>query len=158
MPCERCSATKPNGSRCKNRTCKMYPYCWIHLKSINKLQVKDSTIPNAGKGLFYVGKDTFPSKKLITHYSAKQVSSQPNKNSNYDLQISRNKFLDSSDPSNYVGRYINDKRNTNRQANVRFTSGRRIYDKMNRKVIPVISKSAIHPNTELLINYGRSYW
>jgi hypothetical protein len=28
------------------------PYCWIHLKKIEGVQLRDSTLPGAGKGLF----------------------------------------------------------------------------------------------------------
>ena len=88
MGCEQCTAIKANGTRCKNRTCKQYPYCWIHLKSIDKLQVKQSNIPNAGKGLFYVGKTNFPAKKKIVDYSAKAITRIADENSDYDLQVS----------------------------------------------------------------------
>ena len=65
MVCTRCVATTKGGNQCKNRTCKQYPYCWVHLKAKDKLQVKKSTIEGAGEGLFYVGKkDLTPNKKV----------------------------------------------------------------------------------------------
>ena len=64
MVCTRCVATTKGGNQCKNKTCKQYPYCWVHLKAKDKLQVKKSTIEGAGEGLFYVGKKDFsPNKK-----------------------------------------------------------------------------------------------
>lgn len=155
--CRRCIAKKTDGTQCKNNTCRQYPYCWIHLKSIDKLQVKQSTIPNANKGLFYVGKEPIRPHKKITEYSAETISTQPNPNSNYVLQVSKDKYLDAENPLNFVGRYINDKRNTNKTANTRFTRGTRIYDKHDRKYVPIYTSRTIKPNEELLINYGRRF-
>jgi len=155
MPCEQCKAITKSGNRCKSRTCRQYPYCWIHLKSIDKLQVKRSTIAGAGLGLFYVGKKNFPKNKKIVDYSAKEITTRNNPNSDYVLKVSENRYLDSQDPSNYVGRYINDGRGNN---NTRFTKGTRIYTKNNRKVIPIYTTKVIKPNTELKLNYGRTYW
>ena len=155
MPCPQCKAMTKFGVRCKNTTCRQYPYCWTHLKSIDKLQVKNSTVPNAGKGLFYVGKKKFPKGKKIVDYSAKTITNRENPNSDYVLKVGDGRYLDSKDTSNYVGRYINDGRGNN---NVRFTKGSKIFTKNNRKVIPIYSTKVIKPNTELKLNYGRTYW
>lgn len=156
MDCAQCQARTKAGTRCKMTTCRQYPYCWIHLKSIDKLQVKNSNV--AGKGLFYVGKKDFPKDKKIVEYSARAISLQPNPRSDYDLKVGEGRYLDSQSPLNYVGRYINDKRGTGKAANVRFTKGSRIYEKNNRFTVPIYSKKKIKPNTELLMSYGRTYW
>ena len=52
VACFRCMGTTKTGSRCSKRTCIGSPFCWIHLLSEKKLRIKDSTIPNAGKGVF----------------------------------------------------------------------------------------------------------
>lgn len=153
----RCEAKNDwNQSQCKNYTRMNFPYCWIHLKSKEDLQVKKSTIERAGKGLFYVGKQTFPKGKTITHYSSETITSKPNETSDYDLQISKNKYLDSSNPLNYSGRYINDGKG--RETNVRFGNGYNTFKKSNRFTIPIKTTKAVKPHTELLINYGRKYW
>ena len=158
MDCTQCQAITKNGTRCKLRTCRQYPYCWIHLKSIDNLQVKKSTIQGAGKGLFYVGKKDFPKNKKITDYSAKSISRSPDEASDYNLKVSKDRYLNSTSASNYVGRYINDARGTNKSTNVRFTKGTRIYNKNNRFNVPIYTQKKIKPNTELLMNYGRTYW
>jgi hypothetical protein len=156
--CERCRAKKSDGTQCRLRTCRQYPYCWIHLKSKEKLQVKNSSVPNLGKGLFYVGKEPFSANKKITDYSARQIDKEQREpDARYVLQISKNQFLDSEDPLNFVGRYINDPRNTGKQANARFGKGLQIYDKEDRKTIPIYSTKVIQPNSELFINYGKNY-
>ena len=156
--CVQCHAKKLDGSQCKLKTCRQYPYCWIHLKSKDKLQVKDSTIPGAGKGLFYVGREPFPNKKKITDYSSRRVDTeQVNPEARYVIQVSKNQFLDGEDPLNFVGRYINDPRNSDNRANTRFGKGQHIVDKENRKTIPMYSTRVIQPNSELFVSYGKSY-
>ena len=51
----RCTAVKANGQQCKNHTTIGQDYCHAHRKSILHLQIKDSTIANAGRGLFATG-------------------------------------------------------------------------------------------------------
>ena len=50
--CSRCTHTKPDGTRCKNRVCIGAPVCWVHTRTKYGVCVKTSTIPGAGKGLF----------------------------------------------------------------------------------------------------------
>ena len=151
-----CQAMNQNNRRCRNKTAQVYPYCWIHLKSLDKLQIKQSRIQGAGKGLFYVGKTPVPPDRTITQYSSERITREGNPNSDYVLQISRNQFLDSDNKLNYAGRYINDSRNG--QNNVRFGNGYNIREVNNRFVVPVRTTRRILPNTELLTSYGRRYW
>ncbi len=51
----RCEAVKANGQQCKNHTTIGQNYCHVHRKSMLHLQIKDSTISQAGKGLFASG-------------------------------------------------------------------------------------------------------
>jgi hypothetical protein len=51
---EQCESVKPNGIRCKNKTIIGTPYCHVHLKYKLHLTIKQSLIPNAGKGLFAI--------------------------------------------------------------------------------------------------------
>ena len=159
--CQQCSATTKKGQRCKRNTCKLFPYCWTHLKSIENLQVKRSDIPNAGDGLFYVGKTPFPARKKIVEYSAVKISNNDDDDSGYSLQVGRDRYLDSINKQNYPGRWINSFKHTGKHPNVRFTGGSRIYKKgtgqNKRFTVPIITTKRIKPNEELLLNYGRTY-
>ena len=158
MPCTQCQATsKTSKQRCKNRTCKQYPYCWIHLKSLDKLQIKKSTIAGAGEGLFYVGKKPFPKDKNVALYSSKQVYKTKPSNSNYVLQVSANQYIDGRDRSNFVGRYINSSKHSGKQSNVRFSKTTTVKEVKGRKAVPIVSTKKIPPKTELLLNYGKDY-
>jgi len=158
--CAQCSATTKSGDRCKLNVCASFPYCWIHLKSKQGLQVKKSEIQGAGKGLFYVGKEPIKPGKKITLYSAKEVSAKPI-SGDYVLEVGKNKFIDSKKKSNYPGRYINDPRGTGKRANVRFGHSGKITKVTapggSRETFPIITSKRIKPNTELLLSYGRSF-
>jgi len=166
MTCDRCTAITKNGTRCKLHTCRTLKYCWIHLKSIDGLQIKKSGIPNADLGLFAT--KSFPYSKTrvdptITYYSARTISDTPNRGSEYVLKVNdKPQYLDSWSPSNFVGRYINSFKNhpdkSKRRANVRFTKGSRIYRKDDRYVVPIKQKAMkINKGDELFINYGSDY-
>ena len=70
--CSRCQASTASGGQCKNSTCERFPYCWVHLKQIDGLAVKPSTIAGAGKGLF--AEKRFRPGETVTRYSARRVS------------------------------------------------------------------------------------
>lgn len=50
----RCQGHTKTGLRCKRKCIIGFEYCPVHLQSIKHLKIKDSNIPNAGKGLFAV--------------------------------------------------------------------------------------------------------
>lgn len=47
-----CSYFKKDGDRCKRRCIVPFEYCHSHIQPVFNISVKQSTIPNAGKGLF----------------------------------------------------------------------------------------------------------
>tara|TARA_R110000787_G_scaffold12859_5_gene41083 strand:- start:3534 stop:4058 length:525 start_codon:yes stop_codon:yes gene_type:complete len=166
MVCPQCKAITEKGTRCKRHTCVRFPYCFQHLRLIDGLELKDSEIPNSGTGVFAT-KD-FPlkqkdkgSKKPIAYYSAKEITHEPDPFSSYVLQVNKREYLDSKDPSNFTGRYINSFKNhpdtTKRNANVRFTGNQRIYRKDDRYVVPIKQTKAIKKGDELRLNYGNAY-
>ena len=52
MTCATCSQQTRNGQACRKRACHGMPVCWMHARTIYNISAKQSTIPNAGKGLF----------------------------------------------------------------------------------------------------------
>lgn len=152
----RCEAITKTGTQCKLNTQKRFPYCWIHLLQKDKLVVKKSTIPNAGNGLFYVGKDTVKKDKNITKYSG-VVTDTPDKSSAYVVGIAKNKFLDAKHPLTAVGRYINGTKG-NMRPNVALSGSRTFTPYYGQPSINIRTLKQIKPNTELFLNYGREYW
>lgn len=56
LQCRRCIANTANGRRCSRTVCIGLPLCWQHMLRDARIQIRESTIPNAGKGLFAVDK------------------------------------------------------------------------------------------------------
>jgi len=54
LQCNRCIADNVDKTKCKRTVCLGLPYCFQHLKSLKHLQIRDSDIPDSGKGLFAV--------------------------------------------------------------------------------------------------------
>jgi hypothetical protein len=80
-----------------------------------------------------------------------------NRKSRYVFEVGKNRFLDAEKPLNPVGRYINDPKGTGRRANVQI-SATRTTQKDGRATVPVMTKSKIHPGSELLMSYGKDFW
>jgi hypothetical protein len=65
LDCKQCIFIKGNGQRCKRRTCVRKDYCWQHLRSQKGVDVRPSTLPGAGLGLFAY-KTFRPKEKSLT--------------------------------------------------------------------------------------------
>ncbi len=77
LKCTRCTAKSASGRQCKNRVCIGVSVCHAHRKKTAQLVVKQSTIPNAGKGLFAFGpadKVIFKKNAVIGKYSGELIS------------------------------------------------------------------------------------
>jgi hypothetical protein len=73
---KRCEAIKSDGQQCKKHTVIGLDFCYVHTKSKLKLQIKKSTIKEAGKGLFAVGppnKIIFKNKQRICLYNGEFI-------------------------------------------------------------------------------------
>lgn len=57
LQCMQCTAMTKNGARCRRRTCIGLPMCRAHLKSELKVEIRPSSIPQAGMGLFVASKE-----------------------------------------------------------------------------------------------------
>lgn len=159
MPCRRCSAIKPDGTQCRLTTCVRFPYCWIHLKSINGLVVKTSTVPGAGKGLF----TTVARQRgdVILRYTGERLT-QAQLDSRYGDRLalyavivdhtdrgSQRRYIDATDPQHSsVARYINDCKR--RRCNTDFhTDGENV---------DVVANRRIAAGDEVFVSYGSEYW
>ncbi len=105
----RCKAKTKSKTQCKRNTARSH-FCWMHLKSNESLQIKKSTIPNSGLGLY-----TLKNRKRndkITGYTGKRITAEEAKNSNsqYIFQPTKTVFIDSKRSSEAPGRFVNDGR------------------------------------------------
>ena len=153
--CSRCQASTASGGQCKNSTCERFPYCWVHLKQIDGLAVKPSTIAGAGKGLF--AEKRFRPGETVARYSARRVSATSS-GGDYSLGIGANRHLNSDSKQNFVGRYANDPRGTTKRANVRFSKSNNVQQRKGRATQPMKATKAIRKGDEVLVSYGAGYW
>lgn len=133
---------------CKNEA-EYGTLCWIHLALNKGLAIQESTIENAGMGLFTL----IDRKKnsIITEYTGKLITPDEAKNSNshYLLQTTKNWIIDGQDKNEIgYGRWINEYK----KPNVRFS-----WDAKN-KIAKIRAIKNIKAGEELFLNYGNSYW
>ena len=100
-----CKFIKNNDRRCRNRCVIGLDYCHIHTKNELKLQIKNSTIAMAGKGLFAYGNPNeiiFKKNTKICDYNG-QLINEETLNERYDeytapyaIKLHNNKYEDAA--------------------------------------------------------------
>lgn len=153
IDCARCHATKKDGEQCTRRTCKYEKYCFQHNKSIRGTEIKKSSIPSAGDGL-YVTRDFKKGERIASYdgdvvtyseYASRPVGS-------YGLGLSNNQVIDASSTQSSMGRWVNSPRRTKKRSNSIFEE------------VPGSNKGYIRATrnlragTEVLVGYGSGYW
>jgi hypothetical protein len=117
------------------------------------LQIKESTLPGAGLGLFTTS--GIKKNTIITEYLG-VVSSWKNadKESVYILYLNRNHVIDGRDCFLSLASFTNDAKGSGRIIGVRNNSYFE-YDKLH-----VFIKALYHipAGSEILTNYGKTYW
>lgn len=131
--------------------------CWQHTKSRRQLQIKDSRIAGAGKGLFTT-KDLKNADKIGEYKGENYPESKDNPISDYGFAVGKKKknkqrmVIDAASTQSCLARYINDYRGTGKERNVRFR-----YINNSRTRVEVVAKGDIPAGTELLISYGKEF-
>jgi SET domain-containing protein len=155
LHCHRCQAINKNGTRCKKRTCKMLPTCHIHSKTLYGVEVKPSTIPNAGLGLFackYFNRDD-----IIAPYNGELLTKQELNDrygrtdgdyAPYGLRMSENKFMDCACERG-VASYANANPNNN---NAKFAVDN------TRNTVNLRATRPIRVGEEIFVYYGNTYF
>lgn len=155
-----CQAINKNGSRCKRTTTIGAPYCHTHLLYNKHLKVKESTIPNAGKGVFAInpkkqaGELVFKRGDTIAPYMGEYLTNEELENryddltAPYGISVSKTHNRDGACDRG-IGSLINHKPQA--QANVRFSLNSQ------NKTISIKASKNIRNGDELFVNYGQAY-
>ena len=152
-----CRAIKKNGKRCERMTSQT-SMCPQHLRRRLGLEVKESTIPHAGLGLFTT-KDRKKGENICT-YSGKIILEMSDSDSEterepyigrYVLQVQNNILIDAA-RTDSEGRYINSARGTRKKNNVQAVWDRK------KKIANIRARQKIKAGEELLMGYGSAYW
>ena len=156
----RCEFTLANGNQCKRNCIIGLPYCHTHLTSKYKIQIRDSLIPGAGKGLFAYDKKSdddaiiFRNEDKICPYFGEIINNNElnarygEYTAPYGMKLNNGLYEDGA-LERGVGTLINHRPNA--QANTRFS----LSNQTNRVWIKATKN--IRNNQELYVSYGRDY-
>lgn len=155
----RCEALTRVGVRCSRETIKNARYCWQHVKEKFGIQVKTSTIPNAGSGLFA----TRPlSEGTRIQYARPedaltigQVKDRYGPEGRGDYVVcNSSKCLDARSTQSGHGRYVNDPRGTRKQANSKLT----VFQQGGQTKGNIRLTKRVKQGQEIFVSYGGNYW
>ena len=165
---QQCSANCKNGNRCRKQVVIGLPYCYVHLLSIKHLRIKESTIANAGNGLFTQNKSAgendiiYKKGETIGEYLGEYLNLntmneryayEEGNTAPYAVEITDDTlFIDASLYRSYPS--IINHSNTPNQINVKFNNPNR---RVQPNTIKMVATKNIRNNTELFANYGRQY-
>ena len=119
------------------------------------LEVKESTIPNSGKGLFT--KTFIPKGTLIVEYKGRRTTwkeVEDDYKNGYIYFISSSKVIDAKSYKKALGRYANDAKGLSR---IKSIGNNSVYEVDGDKVFIKAVKD-IAAGSEILVDYGKDYW
>jgi uncharacterized protein len=119
------------------------------------LEVKESIIPNSGKGLFT--KTFIPKGTLIVEYKGRRTTwkeVEDDYKNGYIYFISSSNVIDAKSYKKALGRYANDAKGLSRIKGINNNS---VYEIHGDKVFIKAVKD-IPANNEILVDYGKDYW
>ena len=152
---KQCTAlNKTTRERCGRMTAKQLPYCTQHSHLQLGVEIKKSTIPNAGFGLFAL-KDfkrkeeivSYPGRKINAYQVKQMYGNERNDLAPYTVKTSRNSFVDSA-CARGIGSFSNNKPHQNNSELVSRTA-----DKVTLKATKKIKKKS-----EIFTAYGPTYF
>lgn len=162
VDCVRCEAKTKDGSKCKRRTCKYSKYCFQHTKALTGLQIKKSSIPGAGMGLWTSKK--IPANATVTQYGGELISLQEEqrRDSGYGVQVNPRQdwVRDGRSTQSGLGRWINQCREQNRKRAPKCRNNAKFSVNNKKKTVSIktLKDKAIPAGSEIFIGYGGSYW
>lgn len=163
LQCVRCDGTTAKGARCKRRVCIGTPYCPAHLKKEMNLNIADSLLAGAGKGLFAYDPDdpdgneiVFRPKDVIVQYDGEIISEAElgerygEHTAPYGLQEKYGvMYTEDGACRRGAGTLANHKPHSQANAKLSFGSGRRRFQ--------LVATKNIRNGQEIYVSYGRAY-
>lgn len=160
-----------NERQCKRRTIVRSPYCYQHTPSKLGVQVADSKIEGAGKGLF-AARDIQAGERIIEYKGQRTTTAPPNTH-DYVTSVKQDNvttWIDAEDPTkSSVARYMNDCRKKTKgctknnaylyQWTKPSSDKRKEQNKpKHRARMYVKARESIPKGAEIYISYGTQYW
>ncbi|MBC7488608.1 MAG: SET domain-containing protein [Cytophagaceae bacterium] len=148
----RCAYKNEKGQRCKHITVVTHPYCEEHTRSELGFWVAQSTVPNAGLGLFTDRK--YKRGDTVLEYSGEVITTkQYNERyvdfgyGEYGMTLGTRRVIDARKTSSGLGRYVCDAYGSELKKNVQ-------YEDYKGK-INIIALRKIKSGSEILVSYGK---
>ena len=121
-----------------------------------KVEIRESNLPGAGKGLF--AREFIPKGSKIVEYKGKittwkEVDDKDGDNV-YIYYVKPHHVIDASRHRSVMARYANDAKGLKRIKGIRNNAE---YVEIGLKVF-IESIADIHPGGEILVEYGKEYW
>jgi uncharacterized protein len=121
------------------------------------LYIKESTLPNAGKGLFT--RVFIPKGTRIVEYKGqiltwKEVEKMADDRNGYVFYINSKRVIDAWNYRKALGRYANDAKGITRVEGVKNNAEYIVH----RNKCYITANRNIEPGAEILVEYGAEYW
>jgi SET domain-containing protein len=156
-----CGATRQNGEQCKRNTTKYADMCWQHTRMHLNVEIKKSKIPRTGQGLFAT--DNIPKGTDIVDYGGvihtedEWAKLPDDERTAYALKLHGPRVIDARDTQSGLGRWANDCRTANINANHCKGNNARFVRRTHSA--KVRSTKRIRRGQEIYVGYGgRKYW
>jgi len=146
-----CAYVDRDGERCRRLTTLTHPYCAHHTRVVHGVEVRASTIPGAGYGLFAARE--LPKDTLLFHYDGDRLSTEEYAErysvlgfGPYAIELNKRTVIDACRTDAGVARFICSYHGSGRKPNVEYyTTGH---------CVEVWTLRTIKPEEELLADYG----
>lgn len=149
-PTQRCTADNKRGTQCGSRTAKGQ-YCWTHLRAIEGLRIKLSSVLGAGMGLF-AARDIRPKAHVADYTGDKLALRRDEHGGPYCLQMHSREAIDAARTNTAPGRWANDPRGSGQPPNASFVVNTRL------RTGRLIASRLICKGEEIFVSYGAAYW
>ncbi|GIV54416.1 MAG: hypothetical protein KatS3mg039_0934 [Candidatus Kapaibacterium sp.] len=148
---KQCAFIHPNGERCRRLTTITHPYCAQHTRVVHGVEVRPSTIPGAGLGLFavrYLPKGVFlfnydGDRLSVADYNARYADMGFGP---YAIELTASVIIDARRTDAGVARFICSYHGSGKRPNVEYVSS--------GKCVEVWTIAPIETGEELLADYG----
>ena len=159
---QRCNFVKRNGQRCRCKVVIGTPLCYTHLLHEKHLRIKQSTVPQSGKGLFALlpaaagegNEIVFRKGDTIVDYTGELVTEATvsrrygaDNTAPYTIQVGRDAFIDAACRRG-AGSIANTSAANN---NATFSTNPR------NRTAKLVATKTIRNGSEVFVSYGRQY-
>lgn len=143
------------GRQCRRTTVVTHPFCWYHTKTELGLEVKRSTIPGAGLGLFAVRE--FIAGERVAQYDGERLSSEEYQQryegqpmGTYGIELDDDVVLDARRTDSGVARYACDYHGSKNGPNAEFV----VFFEKSGGEVWIVATKRIKPGDEIFVDYG----